>query len=97
MKEPHHLQELSHRLKEGIPKLEQQFTHLEQEPPNKPNFLLVVILFGAALIVIFLLALLVLHLAGGRFGRHTFRKNPTSQLVLPSTPLPPLSTILQLG
>ena len=84
MKDQEHL---SQRLKEELPKeLEQQFTHLEQLPPNKPSFLLVVILFAVSLIVIFLLALLVLHLAGSRFGRHTFRKNPTSQLILPFTP-----------
>jgi hypothetical protein len=76
---PDHLKELSAELK-------QQFTHIEQEPPNKPSFLLVVLLSGVAIIIIFILAIVILHLDGNRFGRHSFRKHPTSQLVLPSAP-----------
>jgi len=74
---PDHLKELSAELKE-------QFTHIEQEPPNKPSFLLVVLLSGVAIIIIFILAIVILHLGGNRFGSHPFRKHPTAQLVLPS-------------
>jgi hypothetical protein len=35
--------------------------NIEQEPPNKPNFLLVLILFGVAILVIFIGAIIVLH------------------------------------
>jgi len=34
---------------------------IEQRPPNGPNFLLVVLLFGAAILVIFVIAIFVLH------------------------------------
>ena len=78
---PDHLKDLSAELK-------QQFTHIEQQPPNKPSFLLVVLLSGVALIVIFILAVILLHLGGNRFGTHTFRKHPTSQLLLPLTSAP---------
>jgi hypothetical protein len=56
---------------------------LEQQPPNRPNFLMVVLCAGAAIIVIFIIAIFVLHLDGGRLTRQHYRKHPTSQLVLP--------------
>jgi len=56
---------------------------LEQEPPNRPNFLMVVLLSAAALIVIFILAIIVLHVSGGRLTRERYRKQPTSELMLP--------------
>ncbi len=57
---------------------------IEQRPPNQPNFLLVVILFGAALVVIFILAIFFVHFDGRHltFGRR--HAHPTSQLVLPA-------------
>jgi len=61
-----------------------QNVKLEQQPPNKPSFLLVVLLSGAAIIVIFLIAYFVLDL--GNTGIVPKRKpnHPTSQLVLPA-------------
>jgi hypothetical protein len=94
MKEQHHL---SDRARELSKELEQQFTHLEQQPPNKPNFLLVVLIAGATVIVIFIVAILVLHLDGSRFGRHSFRKQPTSQLVLPDSVPTPARTAARLS
>jgi len=84
MSDQHHLpEELSGRVKDIKKELKEQFLSIEQEPPRKPSFLLVVILFGIVIIVIFILAIIVLHLNGSHFGRHSFRKNPVSQLVLP--------------
>lgn len=72
-------------MKELSSELKEQFTHIEQQPPNKPSFLLVVLLFAAALIVIFIIAIFVLHLDRGRLFRHP-PKEPNSQLILPSAP-----------
>lgn len=89
MKDPdHHAEQLPDHLKEFSQELKQQFTHIEQQPPNKPNFLMVVLLSGAAIIGIFILALVVLYLTGGKFGSHSFRKHPTSQLAPNSAPKP---------
>jgi len=56
---------------------------LEQQPPNRPNFLKIVLLSGAAIIVIFIIAIFVLHMDGGRLTHERYRKQPTSRLVLP--------------
>jgi hypothetical protein len=58
---------------------------IEQRPPNQPNFLLVVILFGVALIVIFILAILFVSFDGKHLTFRHHRAHPTSQLVLPKT------------
>jgi len=55
---------------------------LEEYPPNQPSFLTVVLLFAAALVVIFILAIFFLHLDRGKLFRHN-RPHPTSQLILP--------------
>jgi hypothetical protein len=70
---------------------------LEQEPPNKPNFLAVVLMAGAALIVIFIIAWVILRWGGGaRFLNKTERKVPTSQLILPArAPFAPHSPVGQ--
>ena len=82
-------QHLSARMKEEVPEfVEQQFGHIEQEPPNKPSFLFVVLLSAAVFIILLILAIVVLHLGNGKFGAHSFRRHPTSQLILP-TPTPP--------
>lgn len=57
---------------------------LEQQPPNKPSFLLVVLLSGAAIIVIFLIAYFVLDLGNSGMVPKRKPKHPTSQLVLPA-------------
>ena len=91
MKDPDHQpdrqpEHLSDRLK-GLPH-ELETLQLEQLPPNKPSFLLVVILFAAALIIIFIVAIFVLHLDRGRLFSH-HPKHPTSRLILPSAPASP--------
>jgi tellurite resistance protein TehA-like permease len=63
---------------------------IEQVRPNKPNFLLVVLLSGATLVVLFVIAYFVLHWEGTRLVPKHHSKNPTSQLVLPATPRPAL-------
>jgi hypothetical protein len=72
---------LSDRLKE----LPEHLKHiqLEQLPPNQPSFLTVVLLFAAALIVIFILSIFFLHLDRGKLFRRS-HPHPTSQLILPS-------------
>lgn len=54
---------------------------IEQQLPNRPNFMLVVVLSGATIIAVFLIAYFVLDWdAGGLLPkRHT--KHPTSQLI----------------
>jgi hypothetical protein len=64
------------------------YMKLEQQPPNKPNFLAVVLIFGAALIVLFLVALLVLHVDPRALMHGSFRRVPTSHLVLPEAMRP---------
>jgi hypothetical protein len=61
---------------------------IEQVAPKKPNFLLVLILFGAALLVIFLLALIFLHFDKRHLGLRHKDAHPTSVLVLPWPTLP---------
>ena len=90
--EQHHAHRLADRLKEETPDfIEKQFGHIEQQPPNKPSFLLVVLLSGAALIVIFIVAWTILRWGGGaRFLNKSHRNVPTSQLIVPAIarPLP---------
>ncbi|HEX5284527.1 MAG TPA: hypothetical protein VFW30_10435 [Bryocella sp.] len=71
-----HLHDIPQRLKE-IP------SHIEQQPPNKPSFLTVVILSSVVIIIAFIIALIVLHVAHGRID-NPFRAHPASQLVLPA-------------
>ena len=84
MNDPDHPSEpLSERVKELPEDLKK--IQLEQLPPNQPSFLTVVLLFAAALIVIFIVAIFFLHLDRNKLFRH-LRHHPTSQLVLPSPP-----------
>lgn len=98
MKDPNEeKQHLSARIKEEVPVfVEQQFGHIEQEPPNKPSFLFVVLLSAGVFIVLLILGLVVLHLGNGKFGAHAFRRHPTSQLILP-TPTPPTNSAVHLA
>ena len=63
-----------------------RYMKLEQQPPNKPNFLLVVLISGAAILVLFVIALFVLHVDRRALMHGSFRRVPTSQLVLPGAP-----------
>ena len=85
--QPRPPEHLSDRLKELPNELEN--LQLEQVRPNKPNFLLVVLLSAGLLTLLFILAIFFLHLDASKlFKRHP--KEPTSQLVLPSPSAPPL-------
>ena len=78
---------LSDRLKELPEDLKK--IQLEQRPPNQPSFLTVVLVSAAVLIVIFIVAIVVLHLDRGKLFRHS-PKHPTSQLILPNPAPAPL-------
>jgi hypothetical protein len=56
---------------------------IEQRPPHRPNFLLVVVLSAVGILVVFAIALLMLHVGPHRLlpGKHT--EHPTTRLVLP--------------
>jgi hypothetical protein len=85
---PHRLKEDLHKHLQEIPqKLKEIPYHLEQQPPNKPSFLTVVLLAGAAIILIFIVALIVLRF-GHRRMESPFRSHPSSQLL----PLPPTTS-----
>lgn len=58
---------------------------LEQEPPNRPKFLMVVLLAGATIIAVFLFAYFVLDWDGGGLLPKRHPRHPSSQVVL-STP-----------
>jgi hypothetical protein len=58
---------------------------IEQVKPNKPNFLLIVILFCVSLLVLLLLAVLFLDVEGGHIHLRHHTQHPTSQLVLPAS------------
>ena len=91
MSEEHqHPEHLSDRLKEVPGFVKQQFGTIEQEPPNKPSFLLIVLLFAATIIVIFVVAIVILHSGGAGLTKHSFRKHPTSRLVLPAPSASPV-------
>jgi len=65
---------------------------IEQRDPEQPNFLLVVILFGATLLVVFVLALIFLRFDGKHITFRHRRAHPTSQLVYPFPPASMLNT-----
>jgi hypothetical protein len=83
--EQQHSEHLSDRLKEVPGFIKEQFGTVEQEPPNRPSFLFVVLLAGAVVIAIFIVALLILHSGGAGLTRHSLRKHPTSQMVMPAS------------
>jgi hypothetical protein len=90
-RKPEHLSDRLKEIPEDLKKIQ-----IEQLPPNQPSFLTVVLLFAAALIVIFLLAIFFLHLDAGKlFRRHP--QQPTSQLILPFAPASSPGLSIQLG
>ena len=56
---------------------------IEEKAPNKPNFPLIVVLFGVTIAIIFVVVLFALHWDGHHFVRHHEAKHATSQLRLP--------------
>jgi hypothetical protein len=63
---------------------------IEQVSPNKPNFLLVVVLSGVVLIGLFILAYLFIDFDGNHLTFRHHHAHPTSRYVLPS----PSSTLV---
>lgn len=61
---------------------------LEQKPPNRPNFMLVVILSGIAMLMIFALALVFVHVENGRLHFGLRKSWQTTSLVQPGTASP---------
>jgi hypothetical protein len=70
---------------------------IEQRSPNKPNFLLVVILSGVVLIAIFILAYFFIDFDGNHLTFRHHPAHPTSQLVLPALPTAGHSPTIQLA
>ncbi len=56
---------------------------IEQLPPKQPNFLLILILFCASLLVLFVLAYFFISFDGKHLIFRHHSAHPTSQLVLP--------------
>ncbi len=69
---------------------------IEQLPPHKPNFLLILILFVVAILVIFVVAYFFVDFDGKHltFRHHT--AHHTSQLIVPAPPTPSHPTTIQL-
>jgi flagellar basal body-associated protein FliL len=59
---------------------------IEQIKPNKPNFLLIVILFCVTILVVFVLAYFFVDFEGGHLNFRHHTQHPTSQLALPAAP-----------
>ena len=62
--------------------------NVEQLPPNRPNFLLILVLFAVSIILIFVLAWFFIRGNANHLGFRHHSAHPTSQLVLPSAPGP---------
>jgi hypothetical protein len=61
---------------------------LEQKPPNRPNFMLVVILSGVAMLMIFALALVFVHVENGRLHFGLRKSWQTTSFVQPGAAAP---------
>jgi|GEM_PF-1537124 len=59
-----------------------------QIDPKKPNFLLIVALFCATILVVFVLAWIFVHSDASHLGLRHHNAHPTSQLSLPGSPSP---------
>lgn len=59
---------------------------IEQYPPNKPNFSLVVLLAGVTLIVVLVLAYFFIDFEGGHLHIRHRHANPNAQLLAPASP-----------
>jgi hypothetical protein len=56
---------------------------IEQLPPNKPRFGLVVILFAVTILIVFVVAYFTLDWDGKRLVPHNYSKHPVSGVVMP--------------
>ena len=70
---------------------------IEQYPPNKPNFSLVVMLAGVALLVILVLAYFFIDFEGDHIHIRHRQANPNAQLLAPTYPQPPTIEFVILG
>jgi hypothetical protein len=59
---------------------------IEQLPPHKPNFLLILILFGVAILVIFVVAYFFVDFDGKHLTFRHHSAHPTSHLIVPAPP-----------
>ena len=59
-----------------------------EKAPKGPNFLLIVILFGVAILVVMVLALLVFKKEGKKMVPHDPNPEPNSRLWRPAPPAP---------
>lgn len=66
---------------------------IEQINGKKPNFLLVLILFCATILGMFVLAYIFLHFDGKHITFRHHDAHPTSRLILPSHPASTLRSI----
>ena len=62
---------------------------IEQYPPNKPNFSLVVVLAGVSLLLILVLAYFFIDFEGGHIHIRHRHANPNAQLLAPTYLQPP--------
>jgi hypothetical protein len=64
---------------------------IEQVSPKKPNFLLILILFCVALLLLFVVAYFFIDFDGKHLTFRHHAAHPTSRLVLPSLPAPTIT------
>lgn len=67
---------------------------IEQYPPNKPKFLLVVVLAGVTLLLILVLAYFFIDFEGGHIHFRYRHANPNAQLLAPVFPRPPAKEVV---
>ena len=67
---------------EPVKQVEQSF---EQGLKKRPSFLAVVLMSVAAILVIFVVAIFVLHLDGGHLVPHGKTTHPTTSMLLPGS------------
>jgi hypothetical protein len=59
---------------------------IEQKPPNRPNFLLIVLMSGATILVILIAAYFLLHGEARHYLRPSPSQHPASELRAPAGP-----------
>ena len=59
---------------------------IEQQPPESPNFLLILILACVAILVLFVVAYFFVDFNSGHLGFRHHQAHQTSQLLLPAAP-----------
>lgn len=67
---------------------------IEQSPPNKPNFLLVLVLAGVSLLLLLVLAYFFIDFEGGHIHFRHRHANPNALLLAPAFPRPPAKKVV---